>query len=122
MDECKPLLAGICALFFILMAVGADSVVPIIQPREPPAAAEGRAVELDPIKPTLIAPGTNLLTLKYIEPLSTFAFKFNVRHYMKACLPCPRWRPPTATCSSTLGRCRSHDGRALRVGDYQNPC
>lgn len=34
-------LAGACAVLFALMVVGADSVVPVIQPREPPAAAEG---------------------------------------------------------------------------------
>jgi hypothetical protein len=36
-------------------------------------------VQVDPIKSTLKAPGTNPLTLKYDEPLSTFAFKFNLR-------------------------------------------
>ena len=38
-------------------------------------------MQVDPIKLTLKALGTNLLTLKYDEPLSTFAFKFNLRRY-----------------------------------------
>jgi hypothetical protein len=38
-------------------------------------------VQVDPIKPTSKPPGTNLLILKYDEPLSSVAFKFNVRRY-----------------------------------------
>ena len=34
-------LASLCAILFAFMVVGADSVMPVIQPREPPAAAEG---------------------------------------------------------------------------------
>ena len=34
------------------------------------------------MKPTLKAPGTKLLKLKYDEPLSIFAFKFNLRRYI----------------------------------------
>jgi hypothetical protein len=33
------------------------------------------------MKPVLKAPGTNLLTLKYEQALSTFAFKFYSRRY-----------------------------------------
>jgi hypothetical protein len=39
----------------------------------------GKAVQLDPIKPTLKAPGIKLLKLKYGKPRSIFAFKFNWR-------------------------------------------
>jgi len=39
----------------------------------------GRAVQFDPTKPTLKAPGTKRLKLKHDEPLSNFAFKFNSR-------------------------------------------
>jgi hypothetical protein len=39
----------------------------------------GRAVQLDPIKPTLKAPGIKLLKLKYDKQLSNVAFKFNLR-------------------------------------------
>jgi len=38
-------------------------------------------VQVDPIKPTLKAPGTERLKLKYDEPPSNFAFKFNLRRY-----------------------------------------
>jgi len=41
------------------------------------------AVQVDPIKPTLKAPGTKRLKLKHDEPLSNFAFKFNLRRYTK---------------------------------------
>ena len=37
-----------------------------------------------PIKPTFKAPGTEHLKLKCDEPLSNFAFNFNLRRYMKA--------------------------------------
>ena len=41
----------------------------------------GEAVQVDPIKPTLKAPGSERLKLKCDEPLSKFAFKFNWRRY-----------------------------------------
>ena len=41
----------------------------------------GRAVHVDTIKPTVKAPGTDLLTLNCCELLSTLAFKFNLRRY-----------------------------------------
>jgi hypothetical protein len=46
----------------------------------PPAHA-GKAVQVDPFKPTLKAPGIKLLKLKYDKPLSDVAFKFNLRRY-----------------------------------------
>jgi hypothetical protein len=49
-----------------------------------PSGDEGKAVQVDPVKFTLKAPGTNPSTLKYDGPLSTFAFKFNLRRYMEA--------------------------------------
>jgi len=36
------------------------------------------------MKPKLKAPGTKRLTLKCDEPLSNFAFKFNLRRYIKS--------------------------------------
>jgi len=33
------------------------------------------------MKPTLKAPGTKLLKLKFDQPLSSFAFKFNLHRY-----------------------------------------
>jgi hypothetical protein len=41
----------------------------------------GRAVQVDSIKATLKAPGTERLKPKCAEPLSNFAFKFNLRRY-----------------------------------------
>jgi hypothetical protein len=41
-------------------------------------------VQVDPIKPTLKAPGTKRLKLNYEVPLSNFAFKSNVRLYIKS--------------------------------------
>jgi hypothetical protein len=35
------------------------------------------------MKPTLKAPGTKLLKLKYVKPLSKLAFKFKLRRYIK---------------------------------------
>jgi len=46
------------------------------------ASAGGRAVQVDPIKPTLKAPGTQRLNLKCDGPLSNVAFKFNLRRYI----------------------------------------
>jgi len=59
--------------------------------RPPPAAATpvlphypGRAVQVQPMKPVLKAPGSMLLKLRYDGPLSKFAFRFNLRHYTPA--------------------------------------
>jgi hypothetical protein len=41
-------------------------------------------VQVDPIKPTLKAPGTKLLKLKYVGSLSNFAFNFNLCRCTKA--------------------------------------
>ena len=40
-------------------------------------------MQLDPIKPTLNAPGAKRLKLDYDEPLSNFAFKINLRRYIQ---------------------------------------
>ena len=39
----------------------------------------GRAVQLEPMKPVLKAPGSMLLKLSYDGPLSNFASTFNLR-------------------------------------------
>ena len=41
----------------------------------------GRAVQVEPMKPVLKAPGSTLLRLRCDGPLSNFAFKFNSRRY-----------------------------------------
>jgi len=45
---------------------------------------QGRAVQVDPIKPTLKAPGSERLKLKCDEVLSSVAFNFSLRRYSKA--------------------------------------
>ena len=45
------------------------------------ARQPGRAVQVDPIKPKLKPPGAKRLKHKHDEPLSSFAFKFNLRRY-----------------------------------------
>ena len=47
----------------------------------------GKAVQVDPIKPALKAPGTMRLELIYDGPLSNFAFNFNLRRYTTATTP-----------------------------------
>ena len=42
-------------------------------------------MQVDPIKPTLKAPGNKRLNLESDEQLSSFAFKFNLRCYILAC-------------------------------------
>jgi len=41
-------------------------------------------VQVEPIKPTLKAPGTKRLKLKYDKLFSSFAFYFNLRRYSMA--------------------------------------
>jgi len=43
-------------------------------------------VQVDPIEPTLKAPGYELLKLKYDDLLSTFDFKYDLRHHSKVFL------------------------------------
>jgi hypothetical protein len=57
----------------------------------------GRAVQVHPMRPTLKAPGSKRLKLKYGEPLSNYAFNFNLRRYTSA--PCPSTASaPGAVC------------------------
>jgi hypothetical protein len=53
--------------------------------------AYGRAVQVEPMKPLLKAPGSMILKLRYDGPLSNFAFNFNSRRYTTA----TRSAPPT---------------------------
>jgi hypothetical protein len=47
----------------------------------PAAGARGRAMQVDPIKHTLKAPGSMHLKLGYGGPVSNFGFEFNLRRY-----------------------------------------
>jgi hypothetical protein len=46
-----------------------------------PIPVHGRAVQVEPIKPALKAPGSERLKLNCDDVLSNFAFKFNLRRY-----------------------------------------
>jgi len=48
-------------------------------------------VQVDPIKPSLKAPGTMRLKLEYGKLLSNFAFKFNLRRYSLFVLLMSHW-------------------------------
>ena len=63
-------------------------------PRGGTPPAPGNAVQLDPIKPMLQAPGTKRLKLKYDELLSNVAFKFKLRRYTLVSPPPPPGTPP----------------------------
>jgi len=65
-NECKPLSGG-------------------GRRRAAAASALGKAVQVEPIKPTLKAPGTKRLKPQYDGLLSNFAFKFNLRRYPSGC-------------------------------------
>jgi hypothetical protein len=45
----------------------------------------GRAVQVDPVKPTLKAPGTKRLKLEYDGTALNFGFNFNSRRYSAGC-------------------------------------
>ena len=65
------------------IGVCGDPVRGARRPGRRAAAHQGRAVQVEPIKPTLKAPGSERSKLKYDEPLSTLAFNFNMRRYTK---------------------------------------
>jgi len=76
----------------------------------------GEAVQVEPIKLMLKAPGTKRtkrLELNYYNLLSSFAFKFNLRRYVMetAAMKCD----PLSDCNGTCV------GKALQV-DPWNPC
>ena len=50
--------------------------------RDEVLATLGRAVQVDPIKPTLTAPGTKRLKMEFDDLLSSLGFKFNLRRYI----------------------------------------
>ena len=60
-------------------------VTALVVGRGPVPAHQGRAVQVDPFKPTLKAPGTKRLKLKHDKLVSSFAFIFNLRRYIPGC-------------------------------------
>ena len=89
-----------------------------------PPPPHGRAVQVDPIKPTLKASGTKRLKLTHVKLLSSFAFKFNLRRYTTAPAPpggtlAPRPpRPGSAASSSgsSIGRSSRPSSAASSAG------
>ena len=61
-------------------------------------------MQIDPIIPTLKAPGSNRLKLKYDQLVSSFAFKFNLRRYTVR--KKREGRERTAELEHLVGRCR----------------
>ena len=85
MNECKPLLTGLCG-------VGGEPY----EPYEGADLIRGRAVQVDPMKPIFKPPETKRLKVKYDVLLSTSAFKFNLRRYTTARpMECVAMRPPS---------------------------
>jgi hypothetical protein len=95
-DECKPLTgggAGRGAHCAHARGGGGHAAAHEAAPADRPPRARtllhqlaytSKAVQVDPIKPTLKAPGIKLLKLTYDKPLSNFAFKFKLRRYTLA--------------------------------------
>jgi hypothetical protein len=84
-------------------------------------------VQVEPIKPTLKAPGTNLVTLNHDEPLSTFAFDFNLRRYSMgpgveqdaAYAAAPSPASPTPTRAMTDSAVTVNVGRGLHSSTFR---
>ena len=78
MNQCKPLVPG----------DGSHQGAALHGDLPHRRLAPSKAVQVDPIKPTLKAPGTKRLKLKHDKVLSSFAFKFNLRRYNPAMRTC----------------------------------
>jgi len=72
------------------------------QPAENPDIP-GEAVQVEPMKSKLKAPGTKRLKLNHDIMLSSFAFKFNLRLYTLA-VPCRKSSPLSVTSSHSNRR------------------
>ena len=86
-DECKPLVLGGERLHVSAAPgrsfehmTGAQS---LFRPRLP--GVPGRAVQVDPVKPTLAAPETRRMLLTYDVLPSCYAFNVNLRRYTLCC-------------------------------------
>jgi len=95
------------------------------------SGSRGGAVQVDPIKPTLKAPGTKRLKLNHGKPLSSFAFNFNLRRYtaggtarrparratMSRTVPGTQWM--ARTDGRTMGRAGTNGRTRGRAGTHQ---
>ncbi len=81
MDECKPLIGGYldASIAEIDTLVHLDLANNFLAGQLP--ASLGKAVRVDPIEPTLNAPESGRLTLKYDKLPSRFAFNFNLHRF-----------------------------------------
>ena len=113
MDECKPLLVG-CDDFEIRVfqneevireVTEAERVMGLAHVRgERFGYALGRVVQVDPVKPTLKAPGDKRLKPQLDDMLSNCPFKFNLRHHSWATA---RWECTTARTGRGGSRART---------------
>jgi hypothetical protein len=71
-NECKPLSGGAERLRGETGQRGADTGARVAAP------VHGVVVQVDPTKPMLKAPGTNLLTLKYDKPAFKLRLQFQL--------------------------------------------
>ena len=74
-------------------------------------------MQVDPTKPTLKAPGTERLKLKSDEPLSNFAFKFNLRRYTLAQRDAQLAQSEAMLAQSNAILLREREARAWEVGE-----
>ena len=78
-------------------------------------------MHVDPLKPKLKPPGTELLKLKYDEPPSNFAFKLYLRRYIMAYFDVasthlPRARPYPSRPERHRESCGGSHSQARRQG------
>ena len=74
-------------------------------------------MQVDPIKPTLTAPGTERLKLKYYKLLSGFAFNLNLRRYIEVL----KWLRENGSPWDEWTCAWAADGGQLKVGAYTRP-
>ena len=86
-DECKPLVRGVHVHRGVVQ-------------RRNRRRRHGGAVQVDPTRLMLKAPGTKPLKLKYDKLLSRFAFKFTLRRYTMAAAAAATAAAPDATAAT----------------------
>jgi len=81
----------------------------------------GRAVQVDPFRPTLKAPRTKRLTQKYDGLLSSFAFNFNLRRYTTVLARVRRFGQWTAKNAIQLSARADSPLSMFEAGAYTRP-
>jgi len=105
MDECKPLVLGHELERTDPVRARGAAVAHLRDLRG------GRVVHVEPMKPTLMAPGIKRLKPKYDGLLSSSAFKFNLRRYTEAAKLAEKF--PESTLENY------HLGRTVQIPPYQ---